>query len=221
MGPWESVSAAGRVQFRPRRPVHWPRIMQSSPLGRVERGHRRSGGERARQRSCPPPHPFCLTIQPRRGLHAPRSPRCARPRPRRCRTLCKSSQNCGWFPKYRPRRSGVSAVVERRPFGMSVIPPDRHARVERQAVRAQAAGVDLAPQQPSRVGDRRHGSIPCGSRRSPTTEVVRNATRWLRESTIADHASQLTSHAGGPVVQSSCIAGGIFPPVARSWRPIC
>ena len=38
--------------------------------------------------------------------------------------LCKSSQNWALLPKYRPRRPAVSAVMERRPFKMSVIRPD-------------------------------------------------------------------------------------------------
>jgi hypothetical protein len=38
--------------------------------------------------------------------------------------LCRSNQNWALLPKYRPRRTAVSAVMERRPFKMSVIRPD-------------------------------------------------------------------------------------------------
>src|SRR5436190_6326897 len=38
--------------------------------------------------------------------------------------LCRSSQNCALLPKYRPSRTAVSAVMERRPLSMSVMRPD-------------------------------------------------------------------------------------------------
>jgi hypothetical protein len=38
--------------------------------------------------------------------------------------LCRSSQNWARFPKYRPSLTAVSAVIDRRPFSMSVMRPD-------------------------------------------------------------------------------------------------
>src|SRR5713101_5513062 len=60
--------------------------------------------------------------------------------------LCKSSQNCAWLPKYRPSRTAVSALIERRPLRMSVMRPDGTPRssARRLALSARAASSRLS-----------------------------------------------------------------------------
>jgi hypothetical protein len=63
------------------------------------------------------PHPLAS-----RACQAPRpSPRSTTPM---SYWLCRSSQNCALWPKYRPSRTAVSTVIARRPFKMSVTRPD-------------------------------------------------------------------------------------------------
>src|SRR4051812_17649800 len=59
--------------------------------------------------------------------------------------LCRSSQNCALLPKYRPSRSAVSAVIERRPLRMSVMRPDGTPRsnARRFALRLRVASSRL------------------------------------------------------------------------------
>jgi hypothetical protein len=45
--------------------------------------------------------------------------------------ICTSSQNWAWFPKYRPSLTAASAVIDRRPFSMSVMRADGTVRRER------------------------------------------------------------------------------------------
>ena len=79
--------------------------------------------------------------------------------------------------------------------------PDRMPRSSAERLRAKAARCELALEQPSRVGDRRHGSIPCDSRRSRRKSVNRKG-----------FAGELTEDRIGPMTLP---ANTTHPPAAR------
>ncbi len=80
------------------------------------------------RRRTPGPPPTVLEIAPhaasagrtRLAISAPRS----RSMTAMSYWLCRSSQNWARFPKYLPSLTAVSAVIDRRPFSMSVMRPD-------------------------------------------------------------------------------------------------